>query len=122
MHDNLRHKLEEEKLEQAHCEPEACPVMSIFHNLQTVPVEVNIAIKVHVMERLHWDFVPASVLELIGLFLECKVVFDRAAWNSGLFGLARTEGRGKVPKSHQDWDCSEETEKDAGLESSADFP
>ena len=96
--------------------------MSVFHYLQTVPVKVNVAIKVHIMECLHWDLVSTSVLELVGLLLECKVVFDGAARNSGLFGLARTEGRGKVPESHQDWDRSEETEKDAGLQSAANFP
>jgi hypothetical protein len=122
VHDNLRRKLEENKLEQAQREPEACPVMSIFHHLQTVTIEVNIAIEVHIVECLHWNLVSAPILELIGLILECKIVFDGTAWNSGLFSLARTEGRSKIPEADQDWDRCEKTEEDAGLQSAADFP
>jgi hypothetical protein len=96
--------------------------MSVFHNLEAVPIEVNVAIKVHVMESLHWNLVASSVLELVGLILEGKVVFDRAAWNSGLFIFARTERRGEVPEANQDGNCGEGTKEDAGLQSSTDFP
>ncbi len=65
--------------------------MSVFHNLEAVPIEVNVAIKVHVMESLHWNLVASSVLELVGLILEGKIVFDRAGRESGFFILARTE-------------------------------
>lgn len=122
MHDNLRCKLEEDKLEQAQCEPEGCPVMSVLHNFQRIPIEVNITIKVHIMECLHWDLIGSAVFELVGLVLEGKVMFDGAAWNGGLFILAGTEGRGEVPETDQNRDCREETEEDAGLQSAADFP
>ncbi len=65
--------------------------MSVFHNLEAVPIEINVAIKVHVMESLHWNLVASSIFEFVGLMLEGKVVFDRAAWNSGFFILSRTE-------------------------------
>lgn len=96
--------------------------MSVFHNLEAVPIEVNVAIEVHVMESLHWNLVASSVLELVCLILEGKVVFDRAARKSGLFILARTERRGKVPEANQDGNCGEDTKEDAGLQPSTDFP
>lgn len=122
MHDNLRRKLEEDKLEQAQCEPERCPVMSVFHYFQAIPIKVNLAIKVHVVKCLHWNLIASSVLELVGLVLEGKIVFDRAAWNSGLFILARTERRGKVPEADQDGNCGKDTKEYAGLQPSTDFP
>jgi hypothetical protein len=96
--------------------------MSVFHNLEAVPIEVNVAIKVHVMESLHWNLIASSVLELVGLIFEGKVVFDRAAWNSGLFILARTERRGKVPEANQDGNCGEGTKEYACLQPSTDLP
>jgi hypothetical protein len=96
--------------------------VSVFHYLQTIPVEVNLAIKVHIVECLHGDLVGSSVLELVGLILERKVVFNRAAWNSGLFVLAGTEGRREVPETNQDRDRREETKEDTGLQPSADLP
>jgi hypothetical protein len=66
--------------------------MSIFHDFQTIAIEVHLTVKVHIVEGLHWNLVPASILELIGLILECKVVFDGAAWNCDFFSLAGTEG------------------------------
>jgi hypothetical protein len=96
--------------------------MSVFHYFQAIPIEVNLAIKVHVVECLHWDLVPSTVLEFVGLILECKIVFDRAAWNSGLFILAGTEGRCEIPKPDQDRNGREDTEEDTGLQSAADFP
>lgn len=96
--------------------------MSVFHDLQRISVEVNLAIKVHIVERLHWDLIGSSVLELVGLILEGKVVFYRAPGDCGLLVLARTEGRGEVPEANQDRDRCEETEEDAGLESTTDLP
>lgn len=96
--------------------------MSVFHDLEAVPIEVNVTIKVHVMKSLHWNLVASSVLELVGLILEGKVVFDRAAWNSGFFILARTERRGEVPEANQDGNCGEDTKEDAGLQPPTDFP
>jgi hypothetical protein len=92
VHDNLGCELEQDKLEQAQGKSEGCPVVSVLHDFQRIPVEVNLAIKEHIMEGLHRNLIGTSVLELVGLILEGKVVLDRAAWNSGLFILTRTEG------------------------------
>jgi len=91
MHNNFWCKAEENKLEQAQREPETSPVMSVFHNLQSIPIEINISIKIHVVESFHWDLVLSAVFDLIGFILEGKVVFDWAAWKLGFLIFARTE-------------------------------
>jgi hypothetical protein len=122
VHNDLGCKLEEDKFEQAQGESEGRPVVSVLHHLQRVSVEVNIAIKVHIVECLHWDLVGSSILELVGFILEGEVVFDWTTWNCGLFILAGTERRGEVPEADQDRDCREETEEDTRLQSAANFP
>jgi len=104
MHDNLRGETEEDEFEKAEGESEGCPIMSVLHDLQTVPVEVNVAIEVHVVEGLQWDLVLPAVSNPIGLILEGQVMFDRAPWISGLFVLAGGEGRCEGPEGEQDGD------------------
>jgi hypothetical protein len=104
MHDDLGSKLEEDEFKQAQGESEGCPVMSVLHDFQRISIEVNLTIKVHVVECFHWNLAGSSVLELVGIILEGQVMFDGATWNRGLFILARTEGRGEVPEPNQDWD------------------
>ena len=36
--------------------------MPILQNLESVPVEIHLAVKVHFMKGLHWYFILASVL------------------------------------------------------------
>ena len=71
VHDNLRCEAEEDELEETDGEPEARPVMSVLHHLEAVTIEVDIALKVHVVEGLHGDLVSSTVLELIRIVLEC---------------------------------------------------
>lgn len=86
--------------------------MSVFQSLQTVTVELNISIKVHVVESLHWNLVSTPVLEFVGLLLESKVMFDWASSISGFFIFARTEHRVQGPKSHEDGNGCEEAKED----------
>lgn len=76
MHNDFRCELEENELEQADGEGEACPVGTVFEDLEAVAIELDIALKVHVVESLHWDLGPPTVLELIGVILEGEVVLD----------------------------------------------
>ena len=91
VHNHLWCEAQENKLEQAQREPETSPVMPVFHNLQGIPVEINVSIKIHVVESFHWDLVLSTIFDLIGLILEGKVVFDWAAWKLGFLIFARTE-------------------------------
>lgn len=80
VHKNFGSENEEYIFEQGHGKSEACPIMSIFHNLQAVAIEVHITSKVHGVESLQRDLVRASVLEPVCLIFEGKVKLNRATW------------------------------------------
>lgn len=92
MHNDLGNHASEEELDQAESEAEAGPVVAVLQNLKAVTVEVNLAVKVHLMEGLHGDLVLASILGLILGLLEGEVVLDRAAGELGLLILAGGKG------------------------------
>lgn len=122
VHDDLRCELEEDEFEQADGKSEVGPVGSVLEDLETVAVELNIAIEVHVVEGLHWDLAPSAVLELVGLVLEGEVVLDWAAWQFDLLVLARAHARHDEPERDENWDGGEEGEEDGSLQASADLP
>ena len=80
VHNNFGCEDEEYVFEQVHGKSEACPVMSVLHNLQAVAIEVHVTSKVHGVESLQRDLVRASVFKLIGLMFERKVMLDGATW------------------------------------------
>jgi len=92
VHNNFWGKDKEDVLEQAKSKSEAGPVMSVLHNLQAVPIKVDIAIEIHTIERLQWNLVRPSVLKLIGLMFEGKIMFDGATRIFGFFVFAGREG------------------------------
>lgn len=122
MHDDLWSELEEDELEQADGESEVGPVGSVLEDLETVAIELNIAVEVHVVEGLHWDLGLSAVLELVGLLLEGEVVLDWATWKSDLLVLARAHARHDEPERDEDWDGGEEGKEDGSLQASADLP
>lgn len=82
--------------------------MPVLHDLEAVTVEVDVAVKVHLVEGLHGDLVLAMVLGLVGGLLEGEVVLDGAAGISSLLVLARADGRHDQPEAGQQGDCGEE--------------
>lgn len=88
MHDDLRNHAEKEELDQTNGEAEAGPVMPVLHDLEAVTVEVDVAVKVHLMEGLHRDLVLAMVLALVLGLLEREVMLNRAPRKLGLLILA----------------------------------
>lgn len=122
VHNDFRCELEENELEQAYGEGEACPIGTVFEDLEAVAVELDIALKVHVVESLHWDLCPPAVLELVGVVLEGEVVLDRATRQCHFLIFARAEGRVKIPERNQERDRSEEGEKNRRLQTATDFP
>jgi hypothetical protein len=122
VHDNFRHEAEEDEFEQAQSKSEASPIMSVLQDLQAVAIELDLAIKIHIVESLHGDFVSPTVFGLIGFVLESKVVLDGASGKSGLFVLARSEHRMKLPERDEDRDGGKEAEEDGGLQSAANLP
>lgn len=122
MHNNFWYEAEEDVFEQALGKPEACPIMPVLQGFQTIAIDLDLAIKVHIVEGHHWDLVSPAVLGLIGLILEGKVVLDGTSGKSGLFVFARSEHGVQSPKCDQDREGGEETKEDGGLESTADLP
>lgn len=104
VHDHLGHHASQEEPEQAQGEAEVGPVVSVFHDLQTIAIEVYLFVKVHLMERLHGNFVLATILSLILLALEGEVLLDRSARQLGLFVETRRHGGGDRPEGHEDGD------------------
>ena len=79
----------QEKLEQGNRKPEVCPVMSIFHDLERVTLEVDFAIKIHLRKCCHGNLVLAMVLRSVSLGMKGEVVVNWTTRESGLFILAR---------------------------------
>jgi hypothetical protein len=122
VHDELGNHAQQEVLDQADSETEAGPVVTVLHDLQAVAFEVDITVKVHLVEGLHGDLVGAMVLGTIGLLLEIKIVLNRTA---GVFGLGRLtggDGRDEKPPSRQDGDIKEDGKEDEGLETATNLP
>lgn len=122
MHDHLGEGLEEEELDQADGEAEASPVVAVLEHLQAVAVEVDVAVEVHLLERLHRDLVLAMVLGLVGGLLEGEVVLHRAAGQSGFLVLPGRERRDDEPEAAEDGKGGEDGKKDGSLQPAADLP
>lgn len=122
VHDNLGNHAKEEVLDKADSETEAGPVMAEFHNLETITVEVDITVKVHLVEGLHGNLVLAMVFGLIFRLLEGKVVLNSLARVLGLFIFARADGGDDQPVSSQERSTGEDGKEDGRLEATADLP
>lgn len=122
MHDELGNHAREEVSDQANSEAEASPVMAVLHHLETVALEVDLTIEVHLVEGLHGDLVLATVFETVGLLLEVKVVLDASVRESGLVSLPRADGGDNEPESSEKGQIDQNREEDKGLEATADLP
>lgn len=122
MHDDLGNHAEEEVLAKADSEAEACPVVSILQDFEGIPVEVNVAVEVHLVESLNGDLVLAMVLLLICRLLECEIVLNRSTGIFGLLVLSWTESRDSQPEGGEDRDEEHKAEENGGLETTPDPP
>jgi hypothetical protein len=107
---------------QADGEAEAGPVVPVLHDLQGVTFEVDLSVKVLLVESLHGDFVAAIVFLTILLVVEGKVVLDRLARELGLLILARRESGVCSPEGGEYGDAGEEAEEDGRLEAASELP
>lgn len=98
MHNHFWYHPSQEKLVQSYGEPKACPVMSIFQDLQTITIEINVAIEVHLKECPHWDLIFAPIFHAISILMKCKVMLDRTAWIPGFLVLTRGESGHDSPE------------------------
>ena len=105
MHDEFRNHASEKVLEQAEGESKIGPVVSIFHDIQGVPFEVHLPIKIHLMECLHGDLGSAMILRPMFLFFELQIMLYRAAGIPYFLVLAGRDGGGDIPERHENWDA-----------------
>lgn len=96
--------------------------MSILHHLKQITININLAIKVFLMERLHRDLATATILHLVRIGAERQVVLDRLARVRGLFILAGGEGGCEGPVGGEDGDGGKDGEENTEFEAAADFP
>lgn len=122
MHDELGNHAEEEELDEADGKAEAGPVMAVLHDLEAVALEVNVAVKVHLVERLHGDLVGAAVLGAVGILLEVQVELHGAARELGLFIATGANGGDDDPVCCQEREVDDEGKEDERLPPSADLP
>lgn len=96
--------------------------MTVLHHLEAVALEVHVAIKVHLMERLERDFVGATVLGAVRLLLEVEVELD---WATGVLGFliaSWTDGGNYDPPGGQEREINDYSKKDESLEATANLP
>ncbi len=85
MHDNLGHHASKKVPEQTDSKSKACPIMPVFHGLQRIPFKVHCPVEVHLMKRLHGNFVLAMVSLSILFISKFKIVLCRTPRISSLF-------------------------------------
>lgn len=61
MHDDLGDHTGQKVAKQAKGELPIGPVVSVFHDLQCIALEVDFAIKVHLVKGFHWYLVLAII-------------------------------------------------------------
>lgn len=122
VHENLGDHAGKEELDQAIGEMEAGPVVAVLHDVESVAVEVNLLVEVHLVEGLHGNLVLAAVLELVLGVLEGEVVLHRATGESGFLILARGEHGMGHPEGGKQGKSGEEGKEEGGLQATADLP
>lgn len=122
MHNDLGNHAKKEVLAKTPSEAETGPVMTVLHDLETVTVELDVAVEEHLLECLQGNSVLAIVLALVGLLLEGEVVLDGTARVLCLFVLAGSQSRNDNPEGGQDGDAREDGEEDTSLDATSDLP
>lgn len=88
MHDYLRHHASQKESEKAHSEPEICPVVSVFHNLQRISFEIDHPVEVHLMEGFHRNLAFPMVFGSVTLLVELEVMLHRSTRVSSFLVLS----------------------------------
>ena len=122
VHDGIRQEDKEEELDQANGEVEVGPVMTVLEDLESIALEVNIAVKVLLVEGLHGDLGLATVLVLVLLLLEVEVVLDTLVGKLDLVIFAGGDGRDGEPPGSEDGQVEDEGEEDEGFQPSTNLP
>lgn len=122
MHDNFWYHPSEEILDQAIRKPEVGPIMALLQDIQTVAIEVHIAVEVHLVEGFHWNSLLAKIFLAVLLLVKGEVVINWLARERSLLVLARRECRSKHPEAGKNGDIHNYGEDYPCLPSSTNFP
>jgi hypothetical protein len=96
--------------------------VSVFEGLKRVHVERHVTVEVHLVERLHRDFLAAAVRLAVLLLLEAEVMLDGPTREAGLLGLAGCILGRDDPERPENREREARGEEDPGLEASAQLP
>jgi len=118
---HLGDEAKQEVLEEAGGELEVGPVVTVLKSLQSIALEVNLAIEILLVKDNHGDLALSAVGGAVMLAVELQVVLDREATVLGLLSLARRNGGRDSPEGNQNGDAGEDSKEDGGVETSADL-
>lgn len=121
MHQHLRDEAKQEVLEETRSELEVGPIVTVLESLQSITLEVDLAVEILLVEDLHGDLALAAVGGTVMLAVEVQVVLDGAAAVLGLLGLAGGDRGRDGPEGHQDGDSGEDSEEDGGVEATTNL-
>lgn len=115
MHQQFGNEAGKEVLEKTPGKAEIGPVMSVLQDIKSIPLEINLAIEVLLVESLHGNLALAMIFGTVMFAVELQVVLNRAARVLGFLVLARRHGGGHAPEGYQDWNGREEGKEDGGI-------
>jgi hypothetical protein len=119
---HLRNHAKEEVLDQTEGETGLGPVVAPLEDLEHVGVELNLAIKVLLLESLEGDLLLAVVGIAVLVLVELEVVLNGLAGQLGLLVLAGSKLRGEPPEGTEDGQSKENSQEQPCLEALADAP
>ena len=96
--------------------------MSIFHDLQTITLEIHSAVEVHLMKCLHWNLALAVISGTIFLLMKLKVMLQGPPWVSNFLIFPRRDPGGNNPEYPQYGQGRENTKNGPCEEAATDFP
>lgn len=89
MHNDLRNHAREEIPEQTECELPVGPVVSVLHDLQSITLEIDLTVKVHLMKGLHGDLAFAIVPCPVFRVMELQVMLNTSTRVTSFLVLSR---------------------------------
>jgi len=116
VNDDFRQQVGEDIFEELRSEDHLCPVVSLFHDFEDVTVEVNLFLKVRVVEDLHGNFFLAMIEGLEFWILDGDVLLYFLRGKDDLLILAFSVHGGEGPVCKGDGDAQEDDEKEVGGE------
>ena len=95
--------------------------MPPLHHLQRIPLEIHLLVKIHLVERLHWNLRLAPIPTPIRLAVKLQIVLNGFSRIARFFIFARTHARGDGPEGHDDGEGCEEGDEQPCQEAATDL-